>query len=145
MNELNEFWQWINANGIWLGTFSAITFIGTLIAIPILVTSIPADYFIGRQRHLSRSRQLHPVLYFALFIVKNLIGSVLILAGIAMLVLPGQGLLTILIGITLTNFPGKFTLERKLVSRHGVFSTINWIRERAGKEPLIRPKINNNA
>ena len=138
-----EFWQWINTNGIWLGTLSAVTFIGTLIAIPVLVASIPADYFIGRKRHLSRSRQLHPVLYLIIFIVKNLIGSVLILAGIAMLVLPGQGLLTILIGITLTNFPGKFTLERKLVFQHSVFSSINWIRERAGKEPLMRPEFDN--
>ncbi len=141
---MNEFWQWINSNGVWLGTFSAITFFGTMIAIPVLVANIPADYFVGKQRHLSRSRQLHPVLYLVLLILKNLAGSILILAGIAMLVLPGQGLLTILIGITLTNFPGKFNLERKLVFRHSIFSSINWIRRRAGKEPLIRPEFDNN-
>ena len=56
-----------------------------------------------------------------------------------MLVVPGQGLLTILIGVMLTDFPGKYALERRLISQPSIFNAINWIRDKAGKEPLKRP------
>ena len=53
-----------------------------------------------------------------------------------MLVLPGQGLLTILIGLAVMQFPGKFELERWLVTRKGVLEGINWLRQRSGRLPL---------
>jgi len=62
-----------------------------------------------------------------------------ILAGIAMLVLPGQGLLSILIGVTLLNFPGKYALERRIVGRPAVSRTLNRIRARARRPPLEIP------
>jgi hypothetical protein len=138
---MDKIWQWINVNGLWLGLFSVITFIASLLIIPVIVTRIPADYFVDRQRHLSQLKRLHPVVYFALLVLKNLFGGLLVLAGIAMLVLPGQGILTVLIGITLMNFPGKYALERRLVSQPGVFKAINWIRKRAGKQKLMHPSI----
>ncbi len=141
---MKDWWQWINENGVilgWLGVLSVIMFIGTLMIIPVLVARIPADYFEDKQRHISRTRRIHPVIYMILVVAKNLIGIILILAGIVMLVLPGQGVLTILIGISLTNFPGKYTLERKLVSQPNVFKAINWLRERAGKPPLVHPEF----
>ena len=141
---MNALWQWIGEYGLWLGVFSAVTFIASLAFIPVLVARIPADYFVDRKRHLSRSRRLHPILYLVLIVLKNVVGILLLLAGIAMLVLPGQGIITLLIGITLMNFPGKFTLERYLVSQPSVFSAINWIRKRAGKPPLIHPRFDNN-
>jgi hypothetical protein len=70
---------------------------------------------------------------------KNLLGAVLIVAGLLMLVVPGQGLLTIAVGLALTDFPGKFRLERWIVKRPSVWRTINWLRRRAGREPLERP------
>ena len=51
-------------------------------------------------------------------------------------VLPGQGLLTILIGISLVNFPGKYRLERYLVSRRWAQRSLNWVRKRGGKPPF---------
>jgi hypothetical protein len=141
---MDKIWQWFDANGLWLGLFSVITFIASLLLIPVIVTRIPTDYFVDRQRHLSRLKSLHPVVYIALLVLKNLFGGLLVLAGIAMLVLPGQGILTILIGISLMNFPGKYTLERRLVSQPGVFKAINWIRKRAGKQQLIHPSFNVN-
>jgi hypothetical protein len=60
----------------------------------------------------------------------------LILAGIAMLVLPGQGTVTILIGLALTNFPGKYALERRIASQPAVRATLNKIRGLAGCSPL---------
>ena len=141
---MNALGQWVGEYGLWLGVFSLVTFIASLALIPVLVARIPADYFVDRKRHMSRSRKLHPLLYLFFNVVKNVLGMLLLLAGIAMLVLPGQGIITLLIGITLMNFPGKFTLERRLVSQSGVFSAINWIRKRAGKPPLIHPRLDND-
>ena len=141
---MTELWHWINENGVvlgWLGIMSIIMFIGSLIIIPVLIARIPADYFEDRERHPSRSRRLHPIAYLIFIVVKNALGGLLIIAGIAMLVLPGQGILTILIGLSLTNFPGKYTLERKLVAQPKVFNGINWIRERAHKKPLTKPRL----
>jgi hypothetical protein len=63
-------------------------------------------------------------------------GVVLLLAGILMLVLPGQGLFTMFVGIMMMNFPGKYKLERWVVARGPVLKSINWMRKRAGHEPL---------
>ena len=60
--------------------------------------------------------------------------------GIAMLVLPGQGLLTIVVGIVLLNFPGKYRLERWLATRSPVWRSLNWLRRRAGRPELQRPE-----
>jgi hypothetical protein len=51
-------------------------------------------------------------------------------------VLPGQGVITILIGLTLVSFPGKRNLERRMIRQKKVLSSVNWVRERAGKPPL---------
>jgi hypothetical protein len=53
-----------------------------------------------------------------------------------MLVLPGQGLLTILIGLVLVNFPGKYYLERKVIEQKKVLATMNWIRGKANRPPV---------
>ena len=68
---------------------------------------------------------------------KNALGIVLVVAGIAMLVLPGQGILTILAGILLLNFPGRHRFEHWIVSRPPVFRSINWLRRRNGQPPLV--------
>lgn len=136
---MDEIWHWFHANGLWIGLFSVITFVGSLLLIPVIVSRIQEDYFVDRQRHLSRLKNFHPIVYIAIFILKNILGVLLALAGIAMLVLPGQGILTLLIGVSLMNFPGKYALERRLVSQSRVFNAINWIRKRADKPPLIHP------
>ena len=68
-------------------------------------------------------------------VFKNILGVLFILAGIAMLVLPGQGVLTILIGISFIDFPGKRKLEIEIIQKEPVQKAVNWIREKAGKEP----------
>jgi hypothetical protein len=82
----------------------------------------------------------HPVLRPIYLIAKNLLGLVLIIAGIAMLVLPGQGLLTIVVGVVLMNFPGKYRLERWLATRRPVWRSLNWLRRRASRPELQRPE-----
>ena len=131
--------DWIRAQNMvlwWLALGSALTFIGTLVLVPILVTRIPEDYFVSNKRSRSHWRSMHPVPGLALLVAKNVCGAILVLAGLAMLVLPGQGILTIVLGIMLLNFPGKYRLERRLARLRPVARSINWIRHRAGHPPL---------
>ncbi len=131
--------DWVKTHSIavwWLAGLSALTFVGTLIAIPFLVVRIPADYFAHESRETTRWGNRHPVIRGILIILKNVIGLSFIIAGIAMLILPGQGLLTILIGLMLIDFPGKYRLERWLVKKRAVLKSINWLRKRTGHPPI---------
>lgn len=123
----------------WLGAGSAVMFVGTLLAIPCIVIRIPEDYFTRESRHGEAGTPRHPAVRLLLVILKNLAGVVFILAGIPMLVGPGQGVLTILIGVMLLDFPGKYRLERSIIRRHPVHRTVNWIRAKADRPPLKIP------
>jgi hypothetical protein len=125
----------------WMGAVSMLTFVGTLIVIPLLVVRIPTDYFIRDRRHQLSMRDHLSIPRLLGLVLKNIIGLIFILAGIAMLVLPGQGVLTILLGIMLMNFPGKLALERHIVQQPTVLRAINWMRQRARRPPLrVTPK-----
>lgn len=138
VNLLNDIVTYLQEMNSWL--FAAIIlvpFFGTLILVPWLVVRIPADYFLDRKRQpLWRTGQFVPW-QILLLVLKNILGMAIVMMGIAMLVLPGQGLLTILIGLLLVNFPGKFQCERWLVSRRPVLKSINWMRHKVGKEKLL--------
>ncbi len=129
------------ALSLWLAGLSAAIFVVSLLSLPFLAARIPEDYFSDARRHRSHFRGLHPLAYLALRVFKNLLGWLLILSGLFMLVLPGQGLLTILMGLLLSDFPGKFTLERRLASNPRVLGAINWLRARSGQPPLRAPSI----
>lgn len=122
-----------------LGALSVLTFLGSLVLMPLIVARLPTDYFQRRRRGRSFAQDRHPAVHVTLVALKNLIGIVLILGGLAMLVLPGQGVLTILIGIALTNFPGKYRLEKAIVRQRSVFRSLNWIRRKMRKPPLLPP------
>lgn len=61
------------------------------------------------------------------------------LAGLLMLFMPGQGLLTLLVGLTIMNYPGKHALERWLIERPYVMQAVNWLRAKYGQVPLLPP------
>lgn len=119
---------------------SLVVFVAMLALVPFIVIRLPADYFARPQRHTMGWPQHHPLLRYPLLLARNLLGAVLVVAGLLMLVLPGQGVLTILIGLMLLNFPGKYRLERWLVGRPIVFATCNRIRRAAGRAPLLVPR-----
>ena len=120
---------------IGLTAASVIGFVGSLVIIPLILIRLPADYFDTRfPRHWMRDH--HPVLRVIGLIIKNVVGSVFISAGFIMLFLPGQGLLTILIGISLIDFPRKRELEAKIIGFSKILNTINNLRHKFGKPPL---------
>ena len=124
-----------------VATLSLVLLGVTLLVLPIVVAKLPVDYFTSERRN-PLSHQSKPSLFWGLAsVIKNLLGLLLILAGLILLVLPGQGTVTILIGLALTNFPGKYKLERRIASQPAVLKTLNKIREIAKKPPFVAPEI----
>ena len=80
-----------------------------------------------------------PIVRFLGIAGKNLLGVALVVVGILLSLpgVPGQGILTILLGIMLLDFPGKKKLEHKLVSRPQVRNAINKLRAKFGKPELV--------
>jgi hypothetical protein len=89
---------------IWFAVSSVFMFVGTLIAIPIILMRLPADYFDVRTPRPWMENH-HPILRVIGHVVKNVVGAIFLFAGFLMLFLPGQGVLTMLIGLSLIEFP----------------------------------------
>lgn len=128
--------EWADAHKswfAWLAVISAMTLAASVLLIPWLVAKLPADYF-ARHEHPAAWADAHPLLRIVLLAAKNLVGLVLIALGILMLVLPGQGILTIVAGIALVDFPRRHRLVQWIVARDPVMNALNWVRRRA-KQP----------
>jgi hypothetical protein len=114
-----------------------VTFLVSLGIVSLILVKIPADYF--KKNHKTKFWSgPNPPVHAAKVIGKNILGFLLVVLGIVLSIpgVPGQGLLTILLGIMLLDFPGKSTLERKLLSRPEIVKTINRLRDRFHKQPL---------
>jgi len=132
--------EWIRDNDAllwWLAAASVVVFVGTLVAMPFVVSLIPENYFTRDRRGGGPWRARHPAVRWSLIVLKNLLGVVFLLAGLAMLALPGQGLLAMLVGVVLLDFPGKFRLERWVIGRAPVRRGVNWLRQKRGRPPLL--------
>ena len=119
-----------------LGLLSVVTFVGSLVAVPWLIGRMRADYFLTHWQVVQARHRRHPALALTVFLARNALGLLLVAAGLAMLFLPGQGLLTVLIGVSVMDFPGKRGLLQRLVRGPKVQGALNWIRRKRGKEPF---------
>lgn len=117
---------------------SVLFWIGTLIVVPLVVVYLPADYLTNEEASTLKHR-LPAAWRYPYLIVKNIFGAVFIVAGIAMLVLPGQGILTLVLGIGLISFPGKHRLIQRVLGRRRILKILNRWRVRAGRPPLEAP------
>jgi hypothetical protein len=119
-----------------LAAVSAALFIGSLLATPWIVVRLPADYFdarVPREFLRGRSKAVRVAGHF----IKNVFGWIFIAAGLAMIVLPGPGWLTLVLGISLADFPRKRQLEARIVGQPIILNGINRIRAKYGKPPLV--------
>lgn len=114
-----------------IGIVSAIVLVVSLLTMPWLLGKIPVNYFSDNNQCLNKCN-------FFITMIKNFIGLILLLTGIVMLITPGQGIISILLGLFLMQFPGKRQLELMLINNNITFQTINWLRSKAGKPPLKR-------
>ena len=126
----------------WRGVLiGALIFVGTffinLAIVSFILVKIPANHF-SKSRKTRFWSGPHPLLHAAGVVGKNIGGLLLVALGVVLSLpgVPGQGLLTVLLGIMLLDFPGKHRLEQKLLSRPSIVNAINRLRARFGKKPL---------
>ncbi|MBN9523243.1 hypothetical protein J0H58_32805 [bacterium] len=102
-----------------------------------VLARLPADYFVNPAAR-TRQQKLHPLAHVLLILGRNLLGYFLIVLGVLLSLpgVPGQGVLTILMGVMLIDLPGKDHAARWLVTRRPVLATVNRMRARVGREPL---------
>ena len=123
-----------------LGLIGFVIFIVSFVATTALtvwfVVRLPADYFVQNSQRRSQNRA--SISHWPRFVLRNLLAVALVGLGIVLSLpgVPGQGVLTILLGIMLSDFPGKVRLERKIVSYPKVREELNRLRSRFGKPPL---------
>jgi hypothetical protein len=139
-------WDWLGILWQWLGDHAELTSVMLVVSIVVLVASlwicryvlitIPPEYFQSKHKPFAQWRTSRPALWWALMITKNLVGALLIVVGLIMFVTPGQGILTLLIGVALVDLPGKHKLMRKIIERKSVLKVINGLRARANQPPL---------
>jgi Putative transmembrane protein (PGPGW) len=134
--------EWLAAHGATTGAIvgtAAVLMAGSAALMVYVIARMSPEYFVEPTPSPGSWRSRHPVLRIVSRVTKNILGVTLVVIGVAMLVLPGQGLLTILAGVFLLEFPGKRRLELHLVRKRPVHLTINWIRARVGRPPLVLP------
>lgn len=113
------------------------TFVINLAIVSFILVKLPANHF-SKSRKTKFWSGPHPLLHAAGIVGKNIAGVLLVALGIILSLpgVPGQGLLTVLLGVMLLDFPGRTTLEQKLLSRPSIVNAINSLRGRFGKPPL---------
>ena len=131
--------DWISDNPIlfWCSVgISLALSLACFIGVPLLLIRMPSDYFARERRRPLATLAHRPIVRGILLVLKNFLGGVAFIAGVVMLVTPGQGLLFIAIGIALMDIPGKHAAERWIVSRGRLLRLVNKLRAKAGRPPL---------
>jgi hypothetical protein len=123
----------------WLGLLSVATFLISLLLIPFLVSTASADYFLMHATIVEQRHKRHPAVALLIKITRNSLGYFLCLAGFIMLFLPGQGILTILIGVSLLDIPFRHKAVNALIHKPTLQHALNWIRQKTGRPPFNFP------
>ncbi|HZW06176.1 MAG TPA: PGPGW domain-containing protein [Phycisphaerales bacterium] len=110
----------------WIAGISIVLAVAGAIGASIAVVRIPADYFVRNERPRPGAGR----------IARNVLGWLLVIAGLAMLIIPGPGAVALLAGLVLVDFPGRQKLLRWIITRTGVVKGMNRLRKRHGKPPL---------
>ena len=139
MQWLSEFWANLTLMQVLFGVgifLLSLAFSFGLIAI--VMVNLPAAYFSSHYNPQFMTGKPWIVRWSAV-ILKNILGVFLILLGIALSLpgVPGQGFLTILLGIIMLDIPGKRPIEARIIKRPSIQHSINKLRARFDKPPLI--------
>jgi len=117
-----------------IAVLSFLLLLASLLATPWILARLPENYFV-----LSPEPAPKTLARFLLSAVKTVLGLLLMLTGIIMFFTPGPGLVSLVLGIALCDFPGKQTALRRFVRLPSVFTSLNWLRAKAGKPPFLLP------
>ena len=115
----------------------ALVLISFVISLHVLIR-LPFDYF-ATDRVQGSENSGHGMLFRVGIFLRNLLGATLVVLGVVLSLpgIPGQGLLTVLAGALLLDFPGKRRLLFEILSRPPILRSINRLRTRCSRPPLI--------
>lgn len=139
MDRLSSFWDSLTLNHVLVGLgLFLLSLAISFGAIVLVLVNIPANYFSShyRQDFLPNSSW---IVRWGAVLSKNLLGLFLVALGLVLSLpgVPGQGLLTILLGLILMDIPGKRPLEARIIKRPAILAAANKLRARFAKEPLL--------
>ncbi len=139
MDRLASFWDSLTLNYVLVGLgLFLLSLAISFGAIVLVLVNIPANYFSShyRQDFLPNSSW---IVRWGAVLSKNLLGLFLVALGLVLSLpgVPGQGLLTILLGLILMDIPGKRPLEARIIKRPAILAAANKLRARFAKEPLL--------
>ncbi|MBI4953193.1 MAG: hypothetical protein HY908_14265 [Myxococcales bacterium] len=119
------------------GVFVASTLVSSAVVVAVLVLVAP-DHFVRPPIGLGGHIRSWPA-RVAYVVGKNLLGCVLVSAGVLMSLpgVPGQGILTILVGVVLLDIPGTRRLELRVLRQPRVRRAVDALRARFGRPPLV--------
>ena len=121
---------------LWLTIASIIGLIASLVLIPWVVVQIPSDYFSHKKRQKYQWDRYPPIVRLAFIFLKNILGIIFIIGGVLLLLLPGQGILMIIVGLLFVDFPYKYEVEGRIVKHPAILKSINRLRAKAKQYPL---------
>lgn len=143
MDHFNSIVAWLMGYSsilIGLGGLSVLILVFSIAGMGWFIAQIPEDYFTYDKRRGKHWNKYSSKARIAIIIFKNIFGGIMLVGGLFLLVLPGQGLLTMVIGLFLIDYPGKFQLEQKIISIPSIFRSLNWFRAKARKPNLLHPR-----
>lgn len=114
---------------VWFAAALFMTFLVGLVVLRILIVRLPSNWFVREEPTRSRASRT----------VRRIAGALLVLVGIALLVLPGPGMLIVVIGVALFDSPRKKQLLGKLLTRPAIGDALDRARARANQKPFVRP------
>jgi hypothetical protein len=132
--------EWLADNAWWLTIAGVAMSLGGLGILLALAVTMPADHFMPRYRG-AEERRRHPAVRLLLRVVRNVIGAIMIVLGLVMAIpmVPGPGVLFILLGVSLMDIPGKHAMVRYIVSRPLVLQPLNTLRAKWNRPPVQIP------
>jgi hypothetical protein len=109
----------------------------SLLVVVLIVVALPARHFTDDPSPAPDSRT--GLRRAAVAALRNGIGLLLVATGFALSIpgIPGQGMLTVLIGIMLMDFPGRRRIECRVLAKPGVVTGLNRIRRWFGRPPFV--------
>jgi hypothetical protein len=126
--------QWLSDHVVLLSVLSGLTFVAGLAGAVAVAVILPENYFETPPEHRHGKGLAKKVL-------KNVVGVVAVLAGMVMSLplVPGPGIIILLVGVSMTDFPGKRKVEVNALRIPGILTGLNNLRQKFGRKPLRLP------
>lgn len=131
---------WLSEHAWWLAILSGVLGVASALAGFAILVKLPGDYFL-RVEDSGFPVQSRSPIRVGLLILKNIVGiGIIVVGGILSLPLvPGPGIILVIIGLSLTSYPGKRKMQLKMLRAPLALGAVNWLRSKAGRSALRLP------